>query len=99
MRPKFRPRQMVESCPRRFYAHEIGPLGQAPQPRVAPGALEGEQNGFSRWDFRVNVRVGVRVRDMHHIRLPVVCSENRPKAGINIKPLHITHATNYYIVL
>ena len=33
------------------------------------------------------------IRDMHHIRLPVVCSENRPKAGI------ITRARENYMTL
>ncbi len=32
--------------------------------------------------FRVNFRVNFQ-RDMHVISLPVVCSENRPKAGTN----------------
>ena len=37
------------------------------------------------------------IRDMHHIRLPVVCSENRPKAGKTVSMTKL-FLENMYVV-
>ena len=60
-------------------------MGQAPQPRGDVEVGIGGQTGSARGGFRVRFRVNVRVNVQRYrpcYLTTVVCSENRPKAGI-----------------
>ena len=57
-------------------------MGQAPQPRAGVRAGMGGQTGSARGGFRVRFRVNFQRYRLWYLTT-VVCSENRPKAGIN----------------
>ena len=70
--------------------HEIAPLGQDLQPRVDAEVGMGVQKCTARAELRADFRAYFRVhfradfqRDMLCYLTTVMCSENRPKAGMN----------------
>ena len=77
---KFRPHPVKESCRRDNQIHDRLPTEQGIKFRTDSDRCIYVQMGSARWDVRVWFQ-----RELHtHYPTTVTCSENRPKAGINV---------------